>query len=150
MTIIVWDGKTLAADKQVSDGDVKVKVTKIRKIRGALCGAAGDWDYAQALFNWFKDGAIPDNYPDSQKDKDDSVEMLVITSDKRILKYEQSPYPMDFTEAGKHACGSGAEVAYGAMVMGADAIRAVEVASEMLTTCGMGVDTLTFEDRLYD
>lgn len=38
MTVIVWDGKTFAADKQITTGDLKLQGTKIFKIRGHLVG----------------------------------------------------------------------------------------------------------------
>jgi hypothetical protein len=44
MTVIVWDGKTLAADKQATQADLKRKVTKIHRLRGHLVGVSGDWD----------------------------------------------------------------------------------------------------------
>lgn len=37
------------------------------------------------------------------------------------------------------------DYAYGALAMGADAVRAVEVACEYDNGCGMGIDVLTIE-----
>jgi len=44
MTTIAWDGKTLASDTRCNSGNVKFKVTKIRKHRGHLIGYAGLYD----------------------------------------------------------------------------------------------------------
>lgn len=147
MTVIVWDGKTLAADKQATYGDIRRTVTKIRKIRGHLCGASGDWDRAQEMFDWFEKGADPEKAPQFMRTADDWVGFIVITPDGRCLKYERSPYPMDFTESveedGFYVMGSGRDIAIGALAWNAPAEEAVKVASIHCSSCGMGVDKLT-------
>ncbi len=145
MTIIVWDGETLAADKQATHSDLVRKVTKIRRIRGHLVGVSGDWDRAQEVFDWFEQGAEPEKMPAFQKVMDDFVGMLVITPDKRILKYERSHVPMDFSEEDWFCMGSGRDYAYGALYMGANAASAVMAASAFSSSCGQGVDTLKLE-----
>jgi len=145
MTIIVWDGKTLAADKQATHSDLVRKVTKVRRIRGHLVAVSGDWDRAQELFKWFELGADETKYPEFQKTDNDFVGMLVITPEKRILKYERSPVPMDFTEEDWFCMGSGRDYAYGALYMGATAPIAVMAASAFASSCGEGVDTITLE-----
>jgi ATP-dependent protease HslVU (ClpYQ) peptidase subunit len=47
----------------------------------------------------------------------------------------------------KWAIGSGADYAMGAMAVGADAKRAVEVTSDLYCRCGLGVDVL-HHDRI--
>ena len=143
MTVIAWDGKTLAADKQATQSDMRRAVKKILKIKGNLLGASGDWDRAQEMFDWFAQGADREKYPWFQKEDDKWVGMLVITPDRRILKYERSPIPIDFSLEGVYAFGSGRDYAYGAMAMGANARKAVLIASRYDTGCGLGVDTLT-------
>lgn len=145
MTIIVWDGKTLAADKQLTNNGLKCRTTKIFKISGNLVGVTGDFDYAQAMLSWFGSGARPSDFPDHQKEDSKFVGMLVITPDKQILKYERSPHPIDFTECGALCVGSGRDYAYGALYMGATAYRAVEAACEYDNHCGMGIDVLTLD-----
>lgn len=147
MTIIVWDGVTLAADRQATQSDIARKVKKIRRIRGHLVGASGQWDLAQEMFDWFAKGAKAEEWPASQRKDETWVGLLVITPKGKILKYEQAPIPMDFSMNRNYAFGSGRDFAYGAMAMGADARDAVRVASQFCTGCGMGVDTLTLEAR---
>lgn len=145
MTVIVWDGKQLAADKQATNSGLKRMVTKIYRINGHLIGFSGDYDYAQAMRKWFEEGADKDKFPKHQEDDNKWVGMLVITPDKRVLKYERSPVPMDFTEGEAMCIGSGRDFAFGALAMGADAIKAVQVACIYEASCGMGVDVLTYE-----
>lgn len=46
MTVIAWDGKTLAADRQITSGYTKNKrITKIRKYGNVLCGVTGETKY---------------------------------------------------------------------------------------------------------
>lgn len=144
MTIIVWDGKTMAADKQTNDGNQKIKCTKIFKWNGHLLGGAGSAALIELMFKWFKDGAEQDEFPDSiTTDSDEDCHLLVITPDAKIMTYENCSYPQDYTENKVFALGCGSPYAYAAMSMGADAYRAVEVTCEHDSTCGMGIDTLT-------
>lgn len=145
MSIIVWDGKTLAADKQATHSDLKRRVTKIRRIRGHLVGVSGDWDRAQELLQWFEQGADVEKIPSFQKTADDYVGMLVITPDRRVLKYERTHVPMEYSEEDCYCMGSGRDYAYGALFMGANAESAVRAAITFASSCGMGVDTLTLE-----
>lgn len=148
MTIIIWDhrAKTLTADKQSTQSDMTRVVTKVRRIHGYLCAAAGDWDLAQEMFEWFGQGAEPAQAPPCMRNKDDWVAFLAITPDCRVLKYERSPHPMDFTEAamrdGWYVFGSGRDYAVGALAAGLSAQEAVRIASQFSIACGMGHDTL--------
>ena len=109
MTIVVWDGSVLAADKQATTNDLVRKVTKIRRIHGNLVAVSGDWDRGQEVFDWYEKGAEPEKMPAFRK-TDDFVGMLVITPDKRILKYERSHVPMDFSEEDWFCMGSGRDL----------------------------------------
>jgi hypothetical protein len=99
------------------------------------------------MFHWFEQGAEPGKEPACMRNKDDWVAFLVITPDKRVLKYEKSPYPMDFTEAarsdGWYVFGSGRDFAIGAMACGADIHTALEIVSRYCAGCGMGADILS-------
>lgn len=57
MTIIVWDGKILAADKQATTANLRKSCNKIRKINDNLCGVTGDFDVAEEIFHWYAQGA---------------------------------------------------------------------------------------------
>lgn len=149
MTVIIWDHrvKALGADKQATQSDLVRKVTKIKRIRGHLCAAAGDWDLAQEMFHWFEQGADPEKAPACMRDKQDWVAFLVITPEGRVLKYEKSPYPMDFTESatvdGWYVFGSGRDFAIGALATGASIVEALEVTMKYCSGCGQGYDIVT-------
>lgn len=152
MTVIIWDHRAglLGADKQATQSDLVRRVTKIRRIRDHLCAAAGDWDQAQEMFKWFEDGANPAEAPPCIRHKDDWVAFVAITPDKRVLKYERSPLPMDFTEAavsdGWYVFGSGRDFAIGALAAGADIYTALDVVGRFCVNCGMGHDVMSIHE----
>lgn len=44
MTVIAWDGVTLAADRLSGCTGVRMSLTKIHRVDGMLVGGAGDMD----------------------------------------------------------------------------------------------------------
>lgn len=138
MTVIAWDGKTLAADKQGESGGLKCIVTKIFKLgTGELIGISGTLSEGLAAIQWYKDGALPDKYPISK----DSESSMIVISNGVIHKYEDHYKPF-IIQNRFYAFGSGRELAIGAMAMGADAETAVEIACQYESGCGMGIDVL--------
>lgn len=89
MTVIAWDGKTLAADRQITSGYTKNKrITKIRKFGKVLCGVTGETKYADALFKWVEGGRIKERFPSFS---DDNQVMLVVIDDKDLIEYCRRP-----------------------------------------------------------
>lgn len=150
MSVIVWDGKKLAADKQVTDGGLLRTTTKIRKVtkgkfKGFLIGACGATATANLLMDWFEVGAKPEHFPyEYAKSNEFGATLMVITDTKAIFRYDHLPVPI-IMEDKMYATGSGRDFAYGALSMGADAVKAVEVACELSIECGIGIDVLTWK-----
>ncbi|MDN8612794.1 hypothetical protein [Variovorax ginsengisoli] len=143
MTVIAWDGKTLAADKRAtSGGGIARTVTKIcRGAAGELIAMTGDWDTAAEMREWFRAGADPEKFP--AKAREDKATLIVITAE-RIDTYGCGPYPMPI-ENEQVAFGSGRDFAEAAMFLGHGAAEGVRVACHFQTDCGNGIDTLRFE-----
>lgn len=140
MTVIAWDGKTLAADKLANFGGLSRTVTKIRRIGDLLVAASGTtWGAAEA-FAWVERGRKPEDFPAVLRDKDDWVPLLVVEAG-RIWLYERGPHRTE-VEDRLFAMGNGRDFALAAMYLKADARMAVEVASHFCPDCGLGVDTL--------
>lgn len=139
MTVIAYDGITLAADKLSNNGGTKATVKKIWRLKdGRLFGGAGDFGAVHSLKSHVESGSP---LSASQSDKDDWAVGIVIGLDKSITIYER--YGNKFQVEDKfYAVGSGRDYAIGAMAMGASSARAVEIASQHSTGCGMGVDVL--------
>ncbi len=143
MTVIAWDGTTLAADKQRTVNGRKLTGTKIHRIRKCLVGVTGDSDQSASLLAWFEDGEDPATYPVSFN-ANDWPQLIVIRPGADVGIYTRTPHIV-VIEDRFVAFGSGAEYALATMGLGFDAVRAVEIASRFDVHCGMGIDTLTFD-----
>ena len=142
MSVIAWDGKTLAADKRASCGSYFRTTTKIFKHGPALVGYSGDQSAGEEVFAWFRDGHNADKFPASQRDRDDYAGLLVVWYDGELWKYERTPFPLKYPPQ-QFAIGSGCDFALAAMYCGKTASEAVEVACQFNIWCGNGIDTLT-------
>ena len=141
MTVIAWDGRTLAADKRACNGTMIATVTKIRRAPdGSLIGSAGNSDAGEEVMAWYERGADPKEFSDNMRNRDDFAGLLVIRPDGEVWKFERTPYPIRFSTP--FAIGSGREFAMAAMYLGHDARKAVEVACALDCGCGNGVDQL--------
>lgn len=49
MTVICWDGKTLAADKRATSVGLARTVTKVQRHGDVLLAMTGDWDVAAEM-----------------------------------------------------------------------------------------------------
>ncbi len=141
MTVIAWDGKTLAADRRACVGGLINSLTKIHRIGDLLVGGSGDQDFVNVMLEWIRTGRDPATFPASQKDKDDWQHVLVVERDGTTSLYERTPHPIRF-EQPHVAIGSGRDFARAAMHLGCTARAAVEVAIALDCGCGNGVDAL--------
>ena len=141
MTVIAWDGKTLAADKQCTNGSTCILVTKIFRVGNDLIGITGNLSVGMEMINWFKDGALIDKFPESNRPEDRGCSLMLVKQNGEVWKYESSPYPYK-VEGSFTAFGGGEESALVAMHLGATAEEAVRVTSIYNNGCGLGIDTL--------
>ncbi len=141
MTVVAWDGKTLAADKLVTFGSTRGTVTKIFRHGGELLAITGDVSIGQELLAWYRDGAVPAEYPPSNRDPSKGASLICILPSGKVWKYESSPHP--FMLEGKFAAfGCADEMALVAMECGKSAREAIEVVCKFNIHCGNGVDVL--------
>ncbi len=154
MSVIAWDGKTLAADKRACRGTLIYTTTKIfhkeviwkndpKDIRKVLLGYCGDADGGQEMMAWFCAGADPDKFPPSQRTENGWAGLLVITKSGQIMKYERTPYSVPVDDD-QFTVGSGRDLATMAMYLGKTSKEAVELACLFDSACGNGIDILTF------
>lgn len=143
MTVIAWDGDSLAADKLICAGDMKSTGCKIRELqheRNKLAVAYyGNVVHAEMMIDWFCAGADPDDFPIEVEQGETGI--IVAYPDGRCFEYEGMPKPMQVLDT-YHAWGSGSPYALGAMAAGATAEQAVIHANYHATTCGRGVDVI--------
>lgn len=139
MSVIAFDGRTLAADKRACIGTLIRTTTKIFRVGDALCAYAGDAAGGEEMLAWFRAGAKPADFPSGQRT--DEWSGLLVVRRGEILKYERSPHPVRFEDK-FFAIGCGRDFALAAMHLGHAARTAVEVAIALDSGCGNGIDTL--------
>lgn len=144
MTVIAWDGYTLAADKQQTSSEMRRTTTKIHRIGELVVGCAGPADRCAALFDWVRTGRQPHLFPEGQK-ADDWAHLVVI-EDGKVLTYQQTPHPSRLEDP-IFAEGSGRDYALAAMYLGVDARKAVAVACTFDPGSGMGIDAIDVIER---
>lgn len=143
MTVIAFDGRTLAADKAATWAGFRNTVTKIYRVRDGMVALCGDGDCALELLQWFRDGRVIADWPKAQREKDERGSAVFIDKEGLCWTYDKTPHPQH-NEQRFYAIGSGRDYALAAMYLGHDARRAVEVACALDIHCGNGIDTLTF------
>lgn len=141
MTVVAWDGRTLAADRMANyNGHARSATMVFRLDPQNLVGICGKASVATEILAWLRGARDPEQFP---RDPDTMVFMVHNTG--RMVCYEGGPFPVPVTE-GYFAMGAGRDYALAALHLGYDARRAVEVACALDIYCGMGIDTLSFED----
>lgn len=140
MTVIAWDGKTLAADKRGTVAGMAYTVTKIHRLPDGLVAFSGGGAHAAELLNWFFGVRNPDTYP--RCEDDGGAGSVMINLDGTVFMYSAAnPFP-ERIESPFFARGAGRDYAMAAMHLGCDARKAVEVACVFDIGCGNGIDTL--------
>jgi ATP-dependent protease HslVU (ClpYQ) peptidase subunit len=132
MTTIAYRDGVMAADSRAYAGDSSLIGTKTKIHRlddGTLFGSSSRTVGADAfLRRWVESGCAP---PQSDGLKPDTFEVLLVRKDGSVFYAHDNleltgPLTCDF-----FAIGSGDTYAKCAMLMGADAVRAVEIAGQL-------------------
>jgi hypothetical protein len=145
MSVIVWDGKNLAADTLAVNGNLKRRTSKVWRKGDMLIGGAGTASGLAAMVDWVTNQeCAPDKFPKLREHED--VCLWVVNKNGNMAKFEDSPHPIVYHDK-TWADGSGRDFAYGAMAMGADARKAVEVACLYDAYCGGEVEVVNFAKR---
>lgn len=146
MTLIAWDGKVLAADRNLFHGDDIIgqhnKLLRIDADRiGAFCGVQPvGWQ----IVEWLRNGGRREEYPSDARNENMLTDLFVVHRDGTVHIYGKSPWP-SVLRMQRHAIGMGAEYARAAMQCGRDAVQAIEVAAVFNHWVGGGVDTMAFD-----
>lgn len=140
MSVIAWDGKTLAADRMVVIGDTIYTGRKLWPLEegGGALAEVGNADCGASMVRWWKEGAKREEFPESQKG-DKWATLIVALPGRPVFYYEKTPEPIESRDDFS-AWGCGREAALGALALGASAQKAVEVASQFILYCGRGCD----------
>jgi hypothetical protein len=141
VTVIAWDGTTLAADRRACGNGQLFSMRKVFRVGDLLVGVCGYGDKVPEFVAWVEGGRSAEAYP--KNDDSHSFTALVIEKSGRFLQYERTPYPMVVEEL-QHTIGSGRDHALTAMYLGKTAAEACELAARFDEGCGNGVDSVTF------
>ena len=157
MTVVVWDGKTLATDRQANDGSMKWEAEKAwyvnHKEKKDMKGSELGWVYVNShsivsgvgvlgsilkMRDWFVSGADP-----AALDVQPNTAELIVVSKKGLSVWSTNGTSVELSAP--MAFGEGREYALGAMAMGATASEAVQIANEYSLHCGKGVSCYTLQ-----
>lgn len=138
MTTIAYRDGVLAADGRVTDGGHLILTDECKKIRrlsdGSLFALAGDVTHEERIVEILED-------MDSPLPQGKDFTAILVDPDGNLSTYEGAGDRFLPWYEGFAAFGSGAEVAYGAMQMGATAEQAVVAACHRNTTTGGAIQT---------
>lgn len=148
MTTLVWDGKTLAADRCSWSGPARRRVRKVFRVeregRTYLVAFCGSGSYAMQVLAWFRGEVERPDPRDYHKQEDLNNQCcLMIDEARRVWSMDASLRWVEYAER-QFASGAGQEFAWGALEAGATAARAVEIAAKRSDYAGLGVDTVEF------
>ena len=144
MTVIVFDGKQMVADRRMSSGNMHETVQKIHRLfGGVVVGFSGSVAHQGPMLQWVTEGVNPEAYPGPAFDAEHPMdaEMLVVNKWGQVFTFVGGPYLVEVLSR-PVVIGSGAAYVLGAMAAGADAVRAVEIASQYDPGCGNGIDVV--------
>ncbi len=138
MTVIAYDGKSLATDRQSTSSGLILAASKSMRLKdGTVLAWAGTSVQGLVLADLYRRKQLAKHWPDFQNGE--KFTFLVVARKGKVVFYEQQRIPLP-VEVAPYAWGAGRELAIGAMAMGATAKQAVEIASRWEASCGCGVD----------
>lgn len=140
MTTLAWDGKTLAADRMMVIGGLKVTSRKLFDLSPYVYAASGSAAEASVIAEWLRAGADPARGPAFEEAS--CYGIVVRRADVAVFyvmgkKVQLVPVFDEFV-----GCGSGQDLALAAMALGKTADQAVTFASRFNAFTGMGVDSV--------
>lgn len=139
MTTVVYADGEIASDTLACWGSNRDgHMTKIARRGSVLAGVSGAANACKAFLDWFNGGLKGD--PPQMPEGERTSFGLIVTPDDWVLLY--GPHGWEMTRNPNVCMGSGAEFAQGALAMGADARRAVEVAMIYDTKTGGEITVL--------
>lgn len=149
MTIIAYDGKTVATDRQATDNGLRQYAKKLFKMDdGTVIAISGDMSLSIALKDWYVAGKPEDKCPCS-REKDKFGYIIVFKPDGTVEEYENCDTPIEVIDPFM-AWGSGRNYAIAAMGLGKTAEEAVLEASRYDVFCGMGVDVVDLSHTITE
>lgn len=145
MTTIAYRDGVMAGDRATRYGSViGHETTKVvRRADGALCGTAGTTTIASSFRRWFL-ALEADPKPSLGDDKED-IHAIIARPNGTVEIHDRMGWGV--VEGEFFAIGVGAEIALGAMAMGADAETAVKVAARFGVGLEAAIDSVRTSEK---
>lgn len=143
MTVIVFDGKTLAADKRMLSHRTKQLTTKLHRLGCAAYAVTGTYGPGMSLLRWARDGKKRDDYPATARGENGAA-LIEVLANGECWRYDEGPDP--YLVEAPCAFGCGDEPALAALLCGKDAREAVRIASLVNNGCGGGVTAIDVDE----
>jgi len=143
MTTIAYDGKTIASDGRLTEGDTIIGEDYIKLKRlddGAVIGIAGNPVFFNAFVRW-------------QNGEPDGVDPVKFKATSFIVAAKDGAVVYDNSTANHiaikppYALGSGSHYAIAAMKAGASATKAVQIAAELDVWTGGVITTMRLDKK---
>lgn len=91
MTVIAWDGKTIAADKRGVTAGLCITTTKLRRLNtGEILAWTGDQDSGEMVAAWYAAGGNPMEWPACQQ-KEETWSRLIVATKETVKYFERQP-----------------------------------------------------------
>lgn len=150
MTVIVFDGKTLAADSRITcGGNITTEVyNKIHALKGSVdylgdellaIGVSGTASDVLKLIEHLQSSDYP------VKKIDHEIHALIVGRKYIYELYPHDSHLIRYNKNTKLAIGSGGTLAYGAMMLGLDAVKAAKHAASINVYCNTRIKTWSME-----
>lgn len=144
MTVIAWDGKTLAADKLRTTHGLKSTATKIYRVPQGIVGFAGSEVHAVRVLAWFENNRTGE-FPEPPS-SDEGADALFIDDKGHQWFFASTCRGTGIRRDDRFlAMGAGRDYALAAMYCGKSAVEAVAIACHFDNCCGHGFDKLTLD-----
>ncbi len=148
MTTIAFDGVTLAADRGSWSGGFHQHVKKVHRVtapdgRRFLVALMGEGAFAVRVLRWMR-GEI-DHPGACLKDNEERDCAVVIDERRRVWRLSANRLEYVEYHGRIHSAGAGQEFAMGALMAGADAIKAIKITAQVSDYAARGVDWVRFE-----
>ena len=143
--MIVFDGTVFVVDRTATDGKQRWEEVNVWPTgTGEYVTGVGDRERIAEMRDWYLAGADPEAFPKRQRNRGRCTFLVVSASG--LKRYDRTPVAIDH---GRFACafGMGAQVAAGALAMGADALEAAEIAGRFTGGSPLGFSVFSFEPQ---
>lgn len=140
MSILVYDGSSVVADRRVTHGGLITEAVKLWKVEDYLIGGVGTYTEVLQMREWWEKAYTLGKEVEQiffTKEVDFNFVSFAISGE--VMEYANCCIPIPVLEK-KMAWGSGRGYALGAMAMGAGADTAARIAHQFDAYCGPRVD----------